>query len=66
MLQLSLNQLSPAEFLSQYWQKKPLLIRQGFENFKDFYTYFEDFVCVLLLLSLCAIARLRRVAYLTT
>jgi len=29
-----LNGLSPAVFMSQYWQKKPLLIRQGFPDFK--------------------------------
>ncbi len=36
MLQLSINELTLDEFLSQYWQKKPLLIRQGFKHFKDF------------------------------
>jgi len=35
MFQLSINDLSQAEFLSQYWQKKPLLIKQGFRNFQD-------------------------------
>ena len=35
MFQLSINDLSQAEFLSQYWQKKPLLIKQGFRNFED-------------------------------
>ena len=28
-----LGNLSPANFLQQYWQKKPLVIRQGFPNF---------------------------------
>lgn len=28
-----LNQLSPAEFLAEYWQKKPLLIRQAIPKF---------------------------------
>jgi 50S ribosomal protein L16 3-hydroxylase len=29
-----LNQLTPAQFLAEYWQKKPLLIRQAIPNFK--------------------------------
>jgi len=29
-----LNGLSPANFLAEYWQKKPLLIRQAIPNFK--------------------------------
>ena len=29
-----LNHLTPAEFLAEYWQKKPLLIRQAIPNFK--------------------------------
>jgi len=37
MLKLNLNQLTPADFLSLYWQKKPLVIRQGFDNFQNFY-----------------------------
>lgn len=35
MYQLNINNLSHSEFLSQYWQKKPLLIKNGFENFQD-------------------------------
>ncbi|GIU24020.1 MULTISPECIES: cupin domain-containing protein [unclassified Shewanella] len=34
-MQLDINGLTPKEFLEQYWQKKPLVIRQGFKNFKD-------------------------------
>ena len=30
---LLLNQLTPAEFLAEYWQKKPLLIRQAIPDF---------------------------------
>jgi len=30
-----LGNLSPEEFMSEYWQKKPLLIRQAFPNFKS-------------------------------
>ncbi len=29
-----LNNLTPAQFLADYWQKKPLLIRQAIPNFK--------------------------------
>ncbi len=29
-----LNNLTPAQFLGEYWQKKPLLIRQAIPNFK--------------------------------
>jgi len=29
-----LGELTPAQFLRDYWQKKPLLIRQAFPNFK--------------------------------
>ena len=29
-----LNHLTPAQFLAEYWQKKPLLIRQAIPNFK--------------------------------
>ncbi len=36
MLQLTINDLTREEFLSQYWQKKPLLIKQGLKSFKDF------------------------------
>ncbi|RZM80043.1 50S ribosomal protein L16 arginine hydroxylase [Pseudoalteromonas rubra] len=35
MYQLSLNALTEAAFLTQYWQKKPLLIKQGFQDFSD-------------------------------
>jgi len=31
----SLNNIDLKQFLSQYWQKKPLVIKQGFENFID-------------------------------
>ena len=33
-----LNHLTPAEFLAEYWQKKPLLIRQAIPNFKGLLT----------------------------
>ena len=32
---LDLNQMSPNEFLKEYWQKKPVVIRQGFKDFVD-------------------------------
>lgn len=35
MYSVNLNDLSPAQFLEQYWQKKPLLIRQGIADFED-------------------------------
>ncbi|TMO80535.1 50S ribosomal protein L16 arginine hydroxylase [Pseudoalteromonas sp. S3776] len=35
MYQLKINTLSEQEFLNQYWQKKPLLIKQGFTDFQD-------------------------------
>ena len=35
-MKLQLNDLTPETFLSQYWQKKPLVIRQGLANFEDF------------------------------
>lgn len=35
-MQLLLGALTPKTFLDEYWQKKPLLIRQGFKNFQDF------------------------------
>lgn len=35
MYQLKINELSEQAFLSQYWQKKPLLIKSGFTNFQD-------------------------------
>ena len=33
-----LNHLTPAQFLAEYWQKKPLLIRQAIPNFKGLLT----------------------------
>ena len=33
-----LNQLTPSEFLAEYWQKKPLLIRQAIPNFQGLLT----------------------------
>lgn len=35
MYHLKINDLSENEFLNHYWQKKPLLIKQGFTNFQD-------------------------------
>lgn len=35
MYQLNAEAFNPQEFLTKYWQKKPLLIRQGFKNFQD-------------------------------
>ncbi|GEK10558.1 ribosomal protein uL16 3-hydroxylase [Pseudoalteromonas peptidolytica] len=35
MYQLQINDLTFGQFLEQYWQKKPLLIKQGFQNFID-------------------------------
>jgi 50S ribosomal protein L16 3-hydroxylase len=35
MYQLKINDLSEQQFLTQYWQKKPLLIKQGFSQFQD-------------------------------
>ena len=35
MFTLDLNQMSENEFLSKYWQKKPVVIKQGFKNFVD-------------------------------
>ncbi|WP_404340257.1 JmjC domain-containing protein [Pseudoalteromonas mariniglutinosa] len=35
MYQLTINGLSEQDFLTQYWQKKPLLIKQGFQHFVD-------------------------------
>ncbi|MCO7222786.1 cupin domain-containing protein [Pleionea sp. CnH1-48] len=32
----ALGSLSPQQFLNEYWQKKPLVIRQAFSGFKDF------------------------------
>ena len=34
-----LNGLSAQQFLSDYWQKKPLLIRNAFPGFKDFVSF---------------------------
>ena len=31
----SLNNIDIKQFLSQYWQKKPLVIKQGFADFID-------------------------------
>jgi 50S ribosomal protein L16 3-hydroxylase len=33
-----LNNLTPTEFLAEYWQKKPLLIRQAIPNFEGLLT----------------------------
>ncbi len=35
MYQLQLSEFTEQEFLANYWQKKPVVIRQGFKNFKD-------------------------------
>ncbi len=35
MFTLDLNQMSQNEFLKEYWQKKPVVIKQGFKNFAD-------------------------------
>lgn len=35
MFTLDLNQMSQNEFLTKYWQKKPVVIKQGFKNFVD-------------------------------
>jgi 50S ribosomal protein L16 3-hydroxylase len=35
MFTLDLNQLSQNEFLTKYWQKQPVVIKQGFKNFVD-------------------------------
>lgn len=35
MFQLHFTQFTQAEFLRDYWQKKPVLIKQGFLNFAD-------------------------------
>lgn len=34
-MQLDINGLTAAQFLAEYWQKKPLVIRQGFKHFQD-------------------------------
>lgn len=35
MLQLSFGDISLEQFMAEYWQKKPLLIKAGFANFQD-------------------------------
>lgn len=35
MYTLDLMQMTQQEFLDEYWQKKPVVIRQGFKNFQD-------------------------------
>ncbi len=35
MYRLNLGKLSLDDFMQQYWQKKPLLIKQGFSHFQD-------------------------------
>ena len=35
MYQLNLAELSLSDFLNEYWQKKPLLIKNGFKHFAD-------------------------------
>jgi 50S ribosomal protein L16 3-hydroxylase len=35
MYQLKINELTEHTFLNKYWQKKPLLIKQGFAKFQD-------------------------------
>lgn len=35
MYQINFNDLTPQQFLAQYWQKKPVLIRGGIANFDD-------------------------------
>ncbi len=35
MYTLDLMQMSQQEFLDKYWQKKPVVIRQGFKDFVD-------------------------------
>ncbi|MEH6578548.1 MAG: cupin domain-containing protein [Amphritea sp.] len=37
-MQLNLVEFTPQTFLAEYWQKKPLVIRQGFIDFKDLLT----------------------------
>ena len=34
-MKLIINTLTPEEFLADYWQKKPLVIKQGFADFED-------------------------------
>ena len=35
MYTVDLNQMTQQEFLDKYWQKQPVVIRQGFKNFQD-------------------------------
>ncbi|TYK64746.1 cupin domain-containing protein [Colwellia echini] len=35
MYTLNLNQMTQQEFLDKYWQKKPVVLKQGFKNFVD-------------------------------
>jgi len=35
MFTLNLDQMTQQEFLDEYWQKKPVIIRQGFKDFID-------------------------------
>ncbi|TMP21667.1 50S ribosomal protein L16 arginine hydroxylase [Pseudoalteromonas sp. S2721] len=35
MYQLTINSLTQEQFFAEYWQKKPLLIKQGFKDFAD-------------------------------
>lgn len=35
MLTLQLNEFSLEDFLANYWQQKPVLIRQGFPGWQD-------------------------------
>lgn len=35
MIELNWGNLTPEQFMREYWQKKPLLIKNGFSNFKD-------------------------------
>ena len=35
MFELQLSEFNQQEFLASYWQQKPVVIRQGFKNFKD-------------------------------
>ncbi|TMM46359.1 cupin domain-containing protein [Colwellia ponticola] len=35
MYTLNLNQMTQQQFLDEYWQKKPVVIRQGFKDFVD-------------------------------
>ncbi|MDP1559329.1 MAG: cupin domain-containing protein [Nitrosomonas sp.] len=38
---ISLGELSPEKFLRDYWQKKPLLVRNAISDFQDLLTYEE-------------------------